>query len=126
MASTPLPLPLANASLESLRLLKTDGRFKKRLQHNTAWVKAELARASFPLPIDAPGPIIPVLPISPRWTANLKNSLLKAGIHPPLIKYPNGPKQGYFRFVVSSEHTSKQLRALVKVLTTYNTASSAG
>jgi hypothetical protein len=33
-----------------------------------------------------------------------------------LVKYPGGPSEGYFRFVISSEHTRRQLDTLVKVL----------
>jgi hypothetical protein len=33
-----------------------------------------------------------------------------------LIHYPGGPEHGYFRFMISSEHTRPQLEGLVEVL----------
>jgi len=41
---------------------------------------------------------------------------LAAGIYPPFVRYPGGPPQGSFRFVISSEHTPRQLDKLVAVL----------
>jgi hypothetical protein len=49
----------------------------------------------------------------------LQRALFAAGIFPPFIKYPGGPPNGYFRFVISSEHTRPQLDALLKVLCRY-------
>jgi 7-keto-8-aminopelargonate synthetase-like enzyme len=46
----------------------------------------------------------------------LKRDLVAAGIYPPFIKYPGGPPNGYFRFVISSEHTRSQLDNLLEVL----------
>ena len=118
LGSTPLPLPLANASLESVKLLG-EQTFKERLGRNTAYVKSELRKAGFPLP-EAPGPIVQVLPRHKKDVSSLRAKLLRAGIYPSFIKYPNGPAEGYFRFVLSSEHTREQLKRLVEVLTGYH------
>jgi 7-keto-8-aminopelargonate synthetase-like enzyme len=48
--------------------------------------------------------------------ALLKRRLLEAGIYPPFIKYPGRPAQGFFRFVLSSEHSQRQLDRLIAVL----------
>jgi len=48
--------------------------------------------------------------------AALKRRLLAGGIFPPFIKYPGGPKGGYFCFVISREHTQEQLERLLDVL----------
>ena len=45
-----------------------------------------------------------------------KIALLRAGIFLPLIRYPGGPPDGYFRFALSSEHTPAQLDRLAAVL----------
>jgi 7-keto-8-aminopelargonate synthetase-like enzyme len=44
---------------------------------------------------------------------------LAAGIFRPFIKYPGSPPNGYFRFVLSSEHTRPQIDALLSVLCRY-------
>ena len=57
-----------------------------------------------------------VLPQRPSEATSLQRALLAAGIYPSFIKYPGGPPNGYFRFVISSEHTRSQLDSLIKVL----------
>ena len=78
-------------------------------------MKTGLRNAGFPVP-ETPGPIIPIHPRSPSEATHLNRALLQAGILPPFIKYPGGPASGYFRFVISSEHTRPQLDTLLHVL----------
>ena len=115
VGSTPLPLPLAEAAIQGIKLLKTDRSLRTRLLQNTAYVKEALRAAGLPL-ADNPGPIVPLPQKPPRETDKLKRALLAAGIYPPFIKYPGGPANGYFRFVLSSEHTRAQLDNLLEVL----------
>ena len=88
---------------------------RRRLLENAAYVKTALREAGLPL-AETPGPIVPLLPRTPSEAARLQRALLAAGIYPPFIKYPGGPPSGYFRFVISSEHTRAQLDSLTTVL----------
>ena len=115
VGSTPLPLPLANAALESVRILKADNGLRQRLAQNAAYVKTALREAGLPL-AETPGPIVPLPPRRPSEAARLNHALLAAGIYPPFIKYPGDPASGCLRFVISSEHSRRQLAALVKTL----------
>jgi 7-keto-8-aminopelargonate synthetase-like enzyme len=115
IGSTPLPLPLANAALAGVRILKANQRLRTKLNHNASYVKTALRTAGLPLS-ETPGPIIPIHPRTPTEATRLQKALLTAGIFPPFIKYPGGPASGYFRFVISSEHTRSQLERLIKVL----------
>lgn len=115
VGSTPLPLPLANAALAGVRILKADRSLRRRLLENAAHVKTALRTAGLTL-AEQPGPIVPLLPRNPRESARLHRALLVAGIFPPFIKYPGGPPSGYFRFVLSSEHTRAQLDSLIEAL----------
>jgi glycine C-acetyltransferase/8-amino-7-oxononanoate synthase len=115
IGSTPLPLPLANAAFCAVRILKTNSNLRQRLYRNSDYVKNALRKRGFPLP-DAPGPIICLPELSARANRDLTNALLNANIYPPFIKYPGGPVNGYFRFVISSEHSRKQLDNLLEVL----------
>jgi len=118
VGSTPLPLPLANAALAGVRILKANKGLRAKLLENASYVKTALRSAGLPLP-EAPGPIVPVLPRRPSEAARLRRSLFAAGIYPPFIEYPGAPPSGYFRFVISSEHTRSQLDSLIKVLRPY-------
>lgn len=115
--NTPLPLPLANAALTAIQIVRSDTRMRRRLLFNTRYVKAALRNACFPVP-DGPGPIVPIEPRGTRAAESLKRRLLAHDIHPPFIHYPGGPVSGYFRFVISSEHSAEQLDALTECLAT--------
>ena len=115
--NTPLPLPLANAVLTALQVVRADTRMRRRLLFNTRYVKAALNNAGFPAP-DGPGPIAPIEPLDTRHAESLRRRLLAHGIHPPLIRYSGGPASGYFRFAISSEHSAEQLDALTECFAT--------
>ncbi len=115
VASTPLPLPLVSAAGKALRLVETDRGLRHRLNQNANYVKAAFRRAGLTL-TDAPGPIVPVYCGNSRINNRLQTRLLAAKILPPFIKYPGGPVNGYFRFVISSEHTRSQLDDLLEAL----------
>lgn len=114
--STPLPLPLAAGALCAIDVLQSDQRLRRRLADNANYVKSALRNAGWSLR-DAPGPIISLVPQREREVGLLRRALLAAGIFPPLTKYPGGPVNGYFRFVISSEHSRAQLDGLIRVLT---------
>jgi 8-amino-7-oxononanoate synthase len=115
--STPLPLPLVSAALEAVAVFKrAKGGLRLRLTRNADFVKKSLRAAGYAMP-EYPGPIISLAANNARAAVRLKRNLLDAGIYPSFIKYHDGPKDGYFRFVISSEHTAKQVQALVQALT---------
>lgn len=116
--STPLPLPLANAALEACRLLQTRRGFRERLLSNSERAKAQLRNAGLPLP-QTPGPIIALKPQDRATAKRLQRALLAAQIYPSFIHYPGGPTDGYFRFVISSEHSKAQIERLTNVLASF-------
>lgn len=118
IGSTPLPLPLAYAATVSVKLVRKNPSLRRRLHRNADFVKSALRRAGMELP-DAPGPIIPFQLPTLKQNVALRRALLAAGIFPSFINYHGGPVDGYFRFVISSEHSQRQLRQLVGVLTRF-------
>jgi len=115
IGSTPLPLPLANAALAALKIVKSNRSLRTRMNRNANFVKHALRKAGMSLP-EMPGPVIPFHLESAARKSALHRALLAAGIFPSFIKYPNGPASGYFRFVISSEHAQSQLDRLVATL----------
>jgi 7-keto-8-aminopelargonate synthetase-like enzyme len=113
--STPLPLPLACAALESIAILRSDRRRRKQLNQNAWRFRATLRDAGIPAP-ETPGPIISLVPRSRLEAARLSRRLLGAGILPPFVTYPGGPEGGHFRFAISSAHSPAQLDRLARVL----------
>jgi 7-keto-8-aminopelargonate synthetase-like enzyme len=116
--STPLPLPLANAALRAIHLLNKDGSFLKRLNHNVQYVKTALRAAGLPVRLTQV-PVIAIIPGNAVQAAAIRRGLVARGVFPSFIKYPGGPAGGYFRFVISSEHSKKQLDDLVAGASSY-------
>lgn len=114
MGSTPLPLPLANAAIAGIHLLRCEPARLAKLRQNATWVKSALREAGFVVP-DHPGPIVALHPPTPGQAKTMRRALLAAGIYPSFLRYGDA-KQGFFRFVISSEHTHTQLRTLVAAL----------
>ena len=119
IGTTPLPPPLANAALQSVKWL---GRHGKKLRHclnrNAAYVKTALRAAGWEIP-ETPGPIIPLHAQTKSEARVLKKHLLAAGIYPPFVKYPGGGANGYFRFVISSGNSRAQLKRLIAALAAF-------
>lgn len=112
IGQTPPPLPIVAGAIASLQLLRTDPSLRPRLDQNTTFFKSRLRALGFLLP-DNPSPIATLVPRRPSEIANFKRALRKHEIFPSWIHYPDGPKHGYFRFALSSEHTRPQLEALL-------------
>jgi 8-amino-7-oxononanoate synthase len=110
--STPLPLPLANAALAAMDLLRRDPGLRSRLSRNVNYVKAALRAGGVAAP-HTPAPIICILPRNDAQTARMRRRLLSRGVFPSFIRYPGLPENAYYRFVISSEHSQKQLDDLL-------------
>lgn len=113
--NTPPPLPLVNATLASLAILKSDLSLRRRLMANTVRIKGALRSVDFAI-VDNASPIVPLLPRNAVQASRISQALLRARIFPSLIRYAGTPAPGYFRFAISSEHTSTQLDRLAEVL----------
>jgi 8-amino-7-oxononanoate synthase len=115
LGNTPPPLPLVNAALTAVRLLKIDSSLRARLNNNVERIKRVLRAAGWNSAMaNSPAPIVSIVPRDARNAAQLSRALSAAGIFPPLIRYAGSAP--YFRFAISSEHSAKQLDSLAHVL----------
>lgn len=115
VGNTPLPLPLANAAVTAVTGLKRKKALRRRLVRNVQYFKDRVAKSGFPVQ-NSPSPIVAVVPRDAAHAERLRNNCLAAGVFPSFIKYPGGPVNGYFRFVICSEHSRKQLNQLLEAL----------
>jgi len=113
--ATPVPLPLVNAALKGMELLRADPGLRRRLSHNVSYVKTALWSRGLSVP-HTPAPIIAIVPRSAADIGRMRKQLLSHNVFSSLIRYPGGPKGGYFRFVISSEHSRRQLDNLLSAL----------
>jgi len=116
IGTTPLPLPLVGAALAALKIWQREPARRQRLFANLKWMRTQLHAAGWEIE-ETPGPILRLPLLSAGAATKLKSRLLAAGIYPPFLKYGN-TTQGYFRFIISSQHTKAQLERLAKVLVT--------
>jgi 8-amino-7-oxononanoate synthase len=113
--TTPTPPALAAAARESLAILSREPDRLARLQHNAQHLSAGLRAAGVSL-IDTPAPIFAFTLRPPELMAALHDALLEAGFLAPLLSYPQGPADRYFRLTVTSEHTQEQIDDLLASL----------
>ena len=113
--STPFPPPFAGAALASLQILKREPKRREKVFRNVSYLRAQLRQSGWEI-FETPGPIVR-LPLMNSAAANgLKKCLLAADIYPPFVKYGKASAAGYFRYVISSEHTESHLDKLARVL----------
>jgi 8-amino-7-oxononanoate synthase len=118
--TTALPPPLAAAALEAVRILTREPGRRRRLVKNLSLLRSRVRTAGWDVP-DTPGPIMRLPAMDEGQNQELRSRLLAAGIYPPFLKYGSASAGGYFRFIISSEHTRGQLENLAAVLGRFKT-----
>ena len=122
--TTPLPPPLAGAALAALNILQREPYRRKKLFQNLSSLRAQIRQSGWDIP-EMPGPIVRLPLMNPGAASDLKARLLAAGIYPPFLKYGSASAAGFFRFVISSQHTQTQLDTLASVLADFKSRRSA-
>jgi len=118
-SSTPVPPPLAAAALAAVGVMERGGVERvARLRANVERVSAGLRRLGLLGTRSADVPI----PIFTFWfepgaaMQTVYERLLEAGVLAPLIAYPGGPTEHYFRVVVNAMHTEADVERLLSAL----------
>ncbi|MFO0831021.1 MAG: pyridoxal phosphate-dependent aminotransferase family protein [Phycisphaerales bacterium] len=110
-SSTPVPPAMAEACRAAVRILKEDTSLVDTLRNNITLMRQSLFFQGLPLPPEG----IPIFTfaVSPNdRMENVHRMLLDAGLFAPLIEYPGGPADRYFRVVVNAQHTAQQIDRL--------------
>ena len=111
----PAHLPAASAAIQGVKILRNNAALRERFVANVVYAKSFLKAQGLTQP-NTPAPIISVVPESQEQGAELKKRLFANRVFPSFIRYPGGPKNGYFRFVISSEHSRSQIDSLLNSL----------
>ncbi len=111
ICTTPVPPAIAAAASAAIRVLEHD-----RLRHVALAANAGALRAavrSLGVGVaDQPTPIVAFAMPDQAAMERLHNALMEEGILAPLIRYPGGPAERYFRLTVTAEHTAEQIERL--------------
>ncbi len=114
-SATPVPPPMAEAVREAVRMLREDTTLVDNLRRNIALMRQSLFLLGLQLPPE--GVPIFTFAISPEdRMQRVHEMLLEQGVFAPLISYPGGPAERYFRVVVNAAHTSEQIDTLCRLL----------
>jgi 7-keto-8-aminopelargonate synthetase-like enzyme len=108
--NTPLPPMLAGGILIALKFANAK---RRRILESNILHFHKMTERTVPEYVT---PIVPVIPSSGQESGKLRRDLLAAGIYPCFIQYPGGPREGYFRFVISAGHSKAEIERLAGVL----------
>jgi 7-keto-8-aminopelargonate synthetase-like enzyme len=115
IGSTPPPLPYMAGALASLDIIKHEPNRVARLKANVHYTRDKLF-GSGEADSQFPGPSVGVVPLRASEREAIRERLLGNRIYPCFVRYPGGPKAGYFRFSLSSEHSEEELSRLISAL----------
>ncbi|MBU6413001.1 MAG: pyridoxal phosphate-dependent aminotransferase family protein [Planctomycetes bacterium] len=111
--TTPCPPPLIEAAREAVRVLIERPQLSKKLLEQAAYLRKGLTRCGVKLN-DAPTPILAFVLDSETQMDEVSAGLLQRGVFAPVIEYPGGPAQRYFRITLTAEHTREHLDQLIE------------
>lgn len=109
--TTPVPPAFAAAARLALSMLHAEPERVERLAENTRRVRHWLAKIGVGLS-DIPVPIFTFWCSPPERQPELYQRLLQLGVLVPLIDYPGGPTDRYFRLSVTAIHTHEHIDRL--------------
>lgn len=111
--TTPAPPAIIEGARESLRVLEREPLLLQRLRNNTDRLRRGLQKLSIHL-YTTPAPIFTFVVGDASAMERIHVKLLDAGLLAPLISYPGGPADKYFRVTVNAMHTSDQIDRLLE------------
>ncbi len=111
IGSTPMPIPVAAASLRALEILEAQPEKIALLRARSAKWKPALRALGFRVS-EGLAPICSVTFLDAENNRVLGDCLREHGIFPSFINYPGSPPGGHYRFTLSSAHTDAEIENL--------------
>jgi 7-keto-8-aminopelargonate synthetase-like enzyme len=108
---TPMPLPIAAASIRAIEILSAEPERIARLRQRAEHVKPRLRELGFNVS-EGPAPICSVTYLDADKNRILSESLKEHNIFPSFIDYPGSPPGGHYRFTLSSAHSDEEIERL--------------
>jgi glycine C-acetyltransferase len=101
--------PIVAASLKVLEMLTTAGDLRARLRENTAFFRAEIAKAGFDV-LPGEHPIVPIMTGDATVATKLADRMLEKGVYVIAFSFPVVPKgKARIRTQISAAHTRADL-----------------
>ncbi len=114
---TTAPVPAASgAALESLRILRTNGKLRKKLWENVSHLREGLEKLGCDL-MGSEGPIVPILIGDTAKALRVREYLRKEGIFAPVIRPPTVSKgTDRIRLSLTAAHETRHIEKVLAVL----------
>jgi 8-amino-7-oxononanoate synthase len=113
--TTPAPPAIIEGAREALRVIDREPQLFQRLRANADRLRKGMTKLGVELP-PTPAPVFTfVLGDSPAME-RVHQALLERDILAPLIMYPGGPTDRYFRVTVNAAHTPEQIDQMLTAL----------
>lgn len=115
ICTTPVSPVVAAAAREALRVVIAEPGRVRRLRENSGLLR-EVCGRFFGCDLESPTPIVGFVPAEGVSQEGLAGRLLDLGVYVPLMRYPGGATEWYFRASVTSEHDGAQIGRLGEAL----------
>lgn len=109
--TTPCPPPMIEAARKAVQILLERPELPQTLLKSAHHLRSRLSALGIALN-DAPTPILAFVLESQARMDAMSESLLEQGLFAPVIEYPGGPADRYFRITLTAQHTRAQIDAL--------------
>ncbi len=117
ICTTPIPPAMAQGTRAALRVLTDEPARRERLHANTIHLREGLHRMAVLANEDRWNTPIAAFTLGELATMErISAELLDAGYRVPLVRYPGGPAEAYFRLSVNAEHTPPHIDGLLHAL----------
>lgn len=113
--TTPAPPAIIEGAREALRVIDREPQRFQRLRANADRLRKGMAKLGVELP-PTPAPVFTFVLGDGPAMERVHQALLARNILAPLIMYPGGPTDRYFRVTVNAEHTPEQIDQLLAAL----------
>ncbi|MFG0242307.1 MAG: aminotransferase class I/II-fold pyridoxal phosphate-dependent enzyme [Phycisphaerales bacterium JB054] len=114
ICTTPIAPALAEGTREALRVLRAEPGLLDTLHANAEQLRSGLRRLGLISDTDERTTPLAAFTIGDTPTMErLASGLLEDGYRVPLIRYPGGPAEAYFRLSVNAAHTGEQIDGLL-------------
>lgn len=115
VGTTSPPLSMPAGLMAVLGILRHEPGRVRALQERAAWLHRQLAGVPG-VCSDPSSPVVALHPPDKAMARRLGAALSRAGILPSFIRYPSGPRDGFFRFAASAMHEWSDLGRLAAVI----------
>jgi 7-keto-8-aminopelargonate synthetase-like enzyme len=118
-ASTPLPIPIAAACLEALRIVRDQPLLRDQLAQNANQMRFILARRGIQI-VSSDTPILAMVLTDAAEAQSLSDHFLSRDLRIPYFKYPSDPRDNLLRSVARSCYSDDDMKRFADAVSSFS------